>query len=187
MKPCLIICLALGQPLAAAAGRFRNAPDVAERVAAEASENIQIHDGFQDQERKDVEAEQEIKSHKAMSEVSTAKWVVALDHDLKTKMLVQVGAKTSQPAIQDPCSNIACGSLTCPAGFVATTVPGHCCPYCVNPDIKPEPAVKGASGEFGGKASTFCDDVWCFPTMCTEPETSPSTTNGACCPTCPTR
>merc|ERR1719240_1114614 len=67
-------------------------------------------------------------------------WVVALDKDMKTKMLVQ--RDTSKPAflsgIKDPCAGITCGALECPAGFSEEEVEGHCCPYCVNPDIKLE-------------------------------------------------
>jgi len=88
--------------------------------------------------------------------------------------------------INDPCSGIACAaSLKCPAGFSVTKVAGHCCPYCVNPNIKVEAAITGATGSKGGKASTFCPKVWCFPTACTKAISNPTTTNGACCPTCP--
>merc|ERR1719291_508411 len=60
--------------------------------------------------------------------------------------------KVSALEIHDPCANIQCASnLKCPGGFAATTVPGHCCPYCVNPDIKVEAAVTGATGSSGGK------------------------------------
>ena len=62
---------------------------------------------------------------------------------------------------------------------------GHCCPYCVNPNIKLEAAITGATGSNGGKASTFCPKVWCFPTACTKALSNPTTTNGACCATCP--
>merc|ERR1719267_369701 len=34
-------------------------------------------------------------------------------------------------AVVDPCKNIACPNLVCPAGFVVETVPSHCCGYCV--------------------------------------------------------
>merc|ERR1719420_720557 len=83
--------------------------------------------------------------------------------------------------IYDPCSGITCGSLSCPAGFTATETPGHCCPYCVNPDIKLEAAVTGATGSHGGKPSTTCPKVWCFPTMCTGNVQKPNSANGACC------
>jgi len=119
----------------------------------------------------------------AKLDITKGKFVVALDKDMKTQMLVQLGQKSSQP-IKDPCSGITCGALTCPAGFMPEEVEGHCCAYCVNPNIKVEDLVKGASGEHGGKASTFCKDVWCFPTMCTKTETAPTTTNGMCCPAC---
>merc|ERR1719499_2595088 len=105
---------------------------------------------------------------------------------MKTRMLVRASKHGRKaPEIKDPCGGIACGALSCPAGFSATEVAGHCCPYCVNPDIKVEAAVTGATGSNGGKASTFCDDVWCFPTLCTKPVSNPSDANGQCCPTCP--
>merc|ERR1719238_1764621 len=108
-------------------------------------------------------------------------WVVALDKDLQTQMLVQVDSN----GIKDPCEGISCAAnLKCPAGFSSTKVEGHCCPYCVNPDIKLEAAVTGATGSNGGQASTFCPKVWCFPTMCTKTETAPTSTNGLCCPKC---
>merc|ERR1719158_1873279 len=103
-------------------------------------------------------------------DISKGKFVVALDKDMKTQMLVQIGQQASQP-IKDPCAGITCGALTCPAGFMPEEVEGHCCAYCVNPNIKAEDLVKGATGEHGGKPSTFCKDVWCFPTMCTKTET----------------
>uniref|UniRef100_A0A7S1LP74 Uncharacterized protein n=1 Tax=Alexandrium catenella TaxID=2925 RepID=A0A7S1LP74_ALECA len=180
---CALLCQLL---LLAGASRsiLRSAPDVASRVAAEYQQNIQIHDGFLSQEQQDIEQEKEVMGHRTRA-LATGKWVVALDHDEKTKMLVQMRAGTSQPSIRDPCSSISCGSLVCPAGFVPTSVEGHCCPYCVNPNIKIEPEVQGATGGSGGVASAFCKDVWCFPTMCARPLQNPSTTNGQCCPICP--
>merc|ERR1719353_1373597 len=106
------------------------------------------------------------------------KFVVALDKDMKTKMLVQTQSK-----IVDTCSGVTCGDLKCPVGFFATEYPGHCCPYCVNPNIKIEKLVKGATGEFGGETSLHCPDVWCFPTLCTKPVSQPG--SGECCETCP--
>lgn len=88
------------------------------------------------------------------------------------------------PEITDPCSKIECGVLNCPAGFTQQTLPGHCCPYCVNPNIVLERKVKGPQGNFGGEPSSTCAMVWCFPTMCVGPETAPTTTNGQCCPRC---
>eukprot|EP00746_Dinoflagellata_sp_MGD_P128128 gnl/MRDRNA2_/MRDRNA2_62542_c0_seq4.p2 gnl/MRDRNA2_/MRDRNA2_62542_c0~~gnl/MRDRNA2_/MRDRNA2_62542_c0_seq4.p2 ORF type:complete len:163 (-),score=28.88 gnl/MRDRNA2_/MRDRNA2_62542_c0_seq4:38-454(-) len=108
-------------------------------------------------------------------------FVVGLDRDMKTKMLIQTSKKVSQV---DPCGKVECPALKCPAGFTLTEYPGHCCPYCVNPAIKVE-TITGATGEFGGTASTFCNEVWCFPTLCTKTETAPTTTNGQCCPVCP--
>ena len=179
LKFIVVACSAL-----ASAVKFRTAPDVATRVAEEQQENIQIHDGFLSQEQKDVEQEKKVKSDRDLSALqTTGKWVVALDHNLKTKMLVQVTHTVNKQS--NPCANIACASqLKCPGGFTVTEVPGHCCPYCVNPDIKVEAAVTGATGSSGGQASTFCDDVWCFPTMCASTETAPSTTNGQCCGVC---
>jgi len=108
--------------------------------------------------------------------------VVALDKDMKTQMLVQM---TKQTDIHDPCAAMECPALRCPGGFTEEKVAGHCCGYCVNPNIVVEHAAKGASGEFGGKPSTFCNDVWCFPTLCTKGESNPNSSNGQCCPTCP--
>merc|ERR1719502_845185 len=34
-------------------------------------------------------------------------------------------------AVVDPCKNIECPNLVCPAMFVVETVPSHCCGYCV--------------------------------------------------------
>jgi len=120
---------------------------------------------------------------------SKSNLAVALDKDMKTKMVVKVQAKDKKASflagIKDPCEGITCGALKCPAGFSPTEVEGHCCPYCVNPNIKVEAAITGATGTNGGKASTFCPKVWCFPTMCTKAISNPTTTNGACCPTCP--
>ncbi|CAJ1410154.1 unnamed protein product [Effrenium voratum] len=110
------------------------------------------------------------------------KQVLALDHDGKTKMLIQVGTSGSGPA----CDKIKCADpLTCPPGFQETQVEGQCCPYCVNPDIKIEPEVTGATGKAGGKKSEYCEEVWCFPTMCTKEQVMPTTKNGMCCPQCP--
>lgn len=92
--------------------------------------------------------------------------------------------KLENVPIHDPCGNIQCGELQCPTGFHQEQPEGHCCPYCVNPDIKLEDKVVGVTGDFGGKPSTFCADVHCFPTMCTGTLTSPTGTNGKCCPTC---
>merc|ERR1719335_1038681 len=107
----------------------------------------------------------------AVLDITKGKWAVVLDKDMKTQMLVQIKEKAVQP-IKDPCASITCGALKCPAGFTPTLFDGHCCEYCYNPDIKIEAMVKGAEGTHGGKPSTFCPDVWCFPTMCTKPETA---------------
>mmetsp|Transcript_50443 Transcript_50443/g.143045 ORF Transcript_50443/g.143045 Transcript_50443/m.143045 type:complete len:184 (-) Transcript_50443:51-602(-) len=155
------------------------APDVETAVREEGRETIQIHEGFQTMEQQDDrEVEQlGIGQHK--------KFRVALDKDMKTKMLVQVHARVTQPAIKDACGAISCGALTCPGGFAVTEVSGLCCPYCVNPNIKVEAEVTGATGTNGGEPSTFCKDVWCFPTLCTKAASNPSEANGQCCATCP--
>mmetsp|Transcript_65028 Transcript_65028/g.121138 ORF Transcript_65028/g.121138 Transcript_65028/m.121138 type:complete len:165 (-) Transcript_65028:36-530(-) len=142
----------------------RTAPDPSKQVMEEGEQNIHISDGFLAQEEQDEEVEKKVRS----------------DHDLNA---LQVSA--TAPSIVDPCKNLECGLLSCPGGFKAEAVPGHCCPYCVNPDIKLEAAVTGATGKSGGFASTFCKEVWCFPTMCTEPMTEPNDSNGLCCPVCP--
>lgn len=160
----------------------QTAPDMAKEVAKEAMENIQIHDGFAAEEKKDEEQESKVKADKDLSALQLGNWKVALDKDLKTRMLIQ----TKAGGIKDPCADITCAAnLACPAGFAVTEVEGHCCPYCVNPDIKLEAAITGAVGSNGGKASTFCTDVWCFPTMCTKTETAATSNNGACCSSCP--
>merc|ERR1711957_1095644 len=79
----------------AGATQLRTAPDVAARVAEESRENLQIHDGFQSQEDKDVQKEKQVKADKDLSALQThmkvGSWLTALDHDMKTTMLVQVG------------------------------------------------------------------------------------------------
>eukprot|EP00928_Gymnodinium_smaydae_P094522 TRINITY_DN794_c0_g1_i1.p2 TRINITY_DN794_c0_g1~~TRINITY_DN794_c0_g1_i1.p2 ORF type:complete len:196 (+),score=18.71 TRINITY_DN794_c0_g1_i1:76-588(+) len=146
-----------------------SAPDVSEKVAQESRQNIQIHDGFKSQEEKDVQEEQTIRHDPDMSALQTGSSI--RDRHLR--------------GVVNPCAGLTCAaSLTCPAGFRAAKSEGHCCPYCVNPDIKLEAAVTGATGTSGGKPSTTCRDVWCFPTMCTGTEVAPTTTNGKCCATC---
>ena len=169
----------------AAATRLRVEPNLDAKVAAESQENIQIHNGFLSQEKSDTDEMGQLKANKDLSALSFGHRVVGLDRDLKTQILLETQSNSSLPAIKDACSGVKCGNLQCPAGFAATTIDGHCCPYCVNPDIKVEAAVTGATGSLGGKESTFCPDVWCFPTLCTKAEVNPTTTNGQCCPTCP--
>eukprot|EP00929_Paragymnodinium_shiwhaense_P054975 TRINITY_DN2756_c0_g3_i1.p2 TRINITY_DN2756_c0_g3~~TRINITY_DN2756_c0_g3_i1.p2 ORF type:complete len:163 (-),score=52.00 TRINITY_DN2756_c0_g3_i1:131-619(-) len=142
--------------------RQQASPDVASEVVQQAQQNIHISDSFQSQEDVDVKQEAKIKA----------------DVDFSA---LQMG----KAPVKDPCGGITCGTLTCPAGFSETTMEGHCCPYCVNPNIKVEAAVTGATGSHGGKASTFCDNVWCFPTMCTKAIQAATTTNGQCCDVCP--
>ncbi|CAE7200645.1 FKBP9 [Symbiodinium sp. KB8] len=105
--------------------------------------------------------------------------VVGMDQDMRTKMLVQVKA---MDAIVDACEDVVCGELKCPSGFTATKYDGHCCAYCVNPDIKIEPKIVGATGKFGAEESDVCPYVWCFPTMCEKEEIMPTEENGQCCP-----
>merc|ERR1719420_289659 len=188
---CLVIVLALATANAVNHLRSNSAPDMSAEVALESQQNIQIHDGFLDQEHKDAETQSQVRADHDLSQlqVDSVKWVVALDKDLKTKMLVQVAPKTSllgTKGVVDPCGGITCAAnLKCPAGFASESVSGHCCPYCVNPNIKVEDAITGATGSNGGKASTFCPKVWCFPTMCTKAVSNPTTTNGQCCASCP--
>jgi len=172
----------------ATALQLQTAPDVSEKVAQEARENIQIHDGFAAQEKKDDDMQKKVKADKDLSalQLEEGRWVLALDRDMKTEMLVQV--KNSAPTVKDPCGGLECSQeLKCPAGFVSQKFPGHCCAYCVNPDVKVEKEAEGATGKYGGKESAMpsCANVWCFPTLCTKPLSNPTTTNGQCCATCP--
>jgi len=191
MQLCLTLSLLFITSVSAV--NLRSAPDVATKVAQESMQNIDIHDAFQAQEQEDTQKEDQLKHSKDMIALQLKKvsfkqgaWLVALDQDMKTKMLVQVDANTTLPELKDPCAGISCAKpLKCPAGFTATKVPGHCCSYCMNPDVKLETAVTGATGSSGGKASTFCPKVWCFPTMCTKGLAQPNSANGQCCPICP--
>ncbi|CAJ1379673.1 unnamed protein product [Effrenium voratum] len=110
------------------------------------------------------------------------KSVVGVDVDGRTQMLVQVKVAASYV---DACDDVVCGDLKCPAGFTATKYEGHCCPYCVNPDIKIEPKIVGATGKWGAEMSAFCPYVWCFPTLCEKELVMPTSDNGQCCPMCP--
>merc|ERR1719160_782227 len=105
-------------------------------------------------------------------------WVVALDRDMKTKMLVQLKTKqTLAPGLalpKDPCASLECEPLECPGGFSVQEAEGHCCPYCVNPNLSIDRIITGPTGEFGGKWSTFCADTMCFPTMCTQADQLPT-------------
>eukprot|EP00396_MALV-II-16_sp_LP-1_P000027 gene27-319_t len=84
--------------------------------------------------------------------------------------------------ISDACAGIECGELKCPAGFHEEKPEGHCCGYCVNPNVKIEARVEGATGAFGGQQSSFCKDVWCFPTLCQKELTAATGTTAHCCP-----
>ena len=107
---------------------------------------------------------------------------LALDKDHKGLMMVQ---ESKAPfTATDPCEKASCGDLKCPATFIPTEVPGHCCPYCVNPEIGFEAPVEGATGKYGGKKSVECPNVWCFPLMCAGGD-EPKFTAGNCCQTCP--
>merc|ERR1719197_1299191 len=136
---CSLLALASLAPAAAVKLRSVSAPDVSAEVARETQQNIQIHDGFQAQEQKDAETVNQVHADKDLSQLQVANgnWVVALDKDMKTKMLVQAQQPALLSGIKDPCSGITCAAnLKCPAGFSKTEVDGHCCPYCVNPNIK---------------------------------------------------
>ena len=70
---------------------------------------------------------------------------VRASHDLSQLQLGSVAR-----GIHDPCSGITCAAnLKCPTGFSVTKVAGHCCPYCVNPDIKVEAAMIMWAGDSG--------------------------------------
>merc|ERR1719498_463514 len=111
-------------------------------------------------------------------DLNNGKWVVALDRNMKTQVLIMLKAnQTLAPGLalpKDPCANLECEELECPGGFSVQPAEGHCCPYCVNPNLKIERIIKGPTGEFGGKYSVFCRNVMCFPTMCTQAEMMPS-------------
>merc|ERR1711924_532700 len=84
-------------------------------------------------------------------DIMDGKVAVALDRNMKSQILVQI---KGSPEFSDPCGPIGgCGALRCPAGFVETEEPGHCCPYCVNPNIKIDDIVTGPRGVAGGKPS----------------------------------
>eukprot|EP00933_Yihiella_yeosuensis_P026889 TRINITY_DN2087_c0_g1_i1.p1 TRINITY_DN2087_c0_g1~~TRINITY_DN2087_c0_g1_i1.p1 ORF type:complete len:190 (+),score=37.24 TRINITY_DN2087_c0_g1_i1:101-670(+) len=117
--------------------------------------------------------------------LSNDDFVVALDLDNKdTMMLVQVNSSWS---FSDPCDNIQCGNVICPTGFSVKRVKGHCCSYCINPDVQATEVIKGPLGTNGGKKSTVdseaCKGAWCFPTMCAKDLEDPK--NGGCCKRCP--
>ena len=110
-----------------------------------------------------------------------AKFHMAMDRDNKNLMMVQ---ETQPFSAVDPCDKVECGDLKCPAGFLPTDYPGHCCPYCVNPNVGWEAPIVGATGKYGGKESLECPNVWCFPLMCMD-GAPPKFTAGNCCQTCP--
>merc|ERR1719313_2427096 len=64
MRSCILVLLLAGVSA-------RTAPDVAERVAQESKENIQIHDGFLAEEKKDIQKEKQVKADKDMSALQT--------------------------------------------------------------------------------------------------------------------
>eukprot|EP00931_Biecheleriopsis_adriatica_P098143 TRINITY_DN72041_c0_g1_i1.p1 TRINITY_DN72041_c0_g1~~TRINITY_DN72041_c0_g1_i1.p1 ORF type:complete len:155 (+),score=32.81 TRINITY_DN72041_c0_g1_i1:59-523(+) len=127
----------------------------------------------------------------SLRQASSPPWgrmMVALDKDLKTKMLVQVSSAVDdkpKPVRSPACSGVTCGELKCPTGFQKVHPDGACCPYCVDPDLgKIQKKIKGATGEFGGEKSSFCENVWCFPTLCKEEVKQPTSGNGQCCAEC---
>merc|ERR1719420_1484965 len=71
--------------LAALAVTSATAPDVAEKVAQEARENIQIHDGFLAEEKKDIVKEKQVKANKDLSalqrDTPKVKQVVTSPHE----------------------------------------------------------------------------------------------------------
>eukprot|EP00933_Yihiella_yeosuensis_P070443 TRINITY_DN78552_c0_g1_i1.p1 TRINITY_DN78552_c0_g1~~TRINITY_DN78552_c0_g1_i1.p1 ORF type:complete len:143 (+),score=53.29 TRINITY_DN78552_c0_g1_i1:72-500(+) len=105
---------------------------------------------------------------------------VALEQDMKTKMVVFA-------AKEGPCDAIECGDLDCPDGFTAKAKEGHCCKFCINPDIVVKKVITGATGEAGGKQSAFCPGVWCFPTLCVKEVKQPTVANKQCCAICPAK
>merc|ERR1719198_1732255 len=108
----LLVVLALTSLAPASAINLRSAPDVSAEVARETQQNIQIHDGFQAQEQKDAETVNQVHADKDLSQLQVANgnWVVALDKDMKTKMLVQVQTPALLSGIKDPCEGITCGA-----------------------------------------------------------------------------
>merc|ERR1719191_2259951 len=52
-------------------------------------------------------------------------------------------AKVKQDPLMvvNPCKNVECPNLVCPASFVVEATPGHCCEYCVptNPSLIIDP------------------------------------------------
>merc|ERR1719420_572396 len=52
---------------------MKTAPDVAARVAQESQENIQIHDGFLADEKKDIVKEKQVKANKDLSALQVKK------------------------------------------------------------------------------------------------------------------
>merc|ERR1719323_954493 len=153
--------------------------EVAKRVAEEGEANMNLHEVWQTQEEEDKQVVQLVKVRPSGSFLASG------TPASKQHVLLQTAALP----VKDPCGTISCGTLTCPAGFQVTSVPGHCCPYCVNPAIEVKAPVTGATGQFGGKPSIFagCENIYCFPTLCTKALSNPSDGNGQCCPTCPSR
>merc|ERR1719499_1281074 len=88
---CLATVLVLASLAPARTANIRSAPDVAPEVQREMQQNIQIHDIFQSQENQDAQTVSEVRANHDLSQLQlpTGQWVVALDKDLKTKMLVQ--------------------------------------------------------------------------------------------------
>eukprot|EP00927_Polykrikos_kofoidii_P029443 TRINITY_DN2546_c0_g1_i1.p1 TRINITY_DN2546_c0_g1~~TRINITY_DN2546_c0_g1_i1.p1 ORF type:complete len:190 (+),score=23.06 TRINITY_DN2546_c0_g1_i1:68-571(+) len=152
-------------PVSCVTGLRHRMTNVSAEVEKETQVDFQIHDSFQTLENEDVDKQREIEASRDFA-------------------AIQIGKVGSQRSTGGPCSAVTCGVLQCPGGFIATKLEGHCCPYCVNPKVKVEAAINGATGASGGVQSTFCPDVWCFPTLCTKPTTAPTTSNGLCCESC---
>merc|ERR550537_2041079 len=80
------------------AANFRtvSAPDVASEVQREMQQNIQIHDGFLAQEGQDAQTVSQVRADHDLSQLQVktgGKLYVALDKDMKTKMMVEAVPK----------------------------------------------------------------------------------------------
>merc|ERR550514_785849 len=69
-----LCCLVATSGVAKDVSLMKTAPDVASKVAQESQENIQIHDQFLAEEKKDITKEKKVKANKDLSalQVSTA-------------------------------------------------------------------------------------------------------------------
>lgn len=80
---------------------------------------------------------------------------------------------------------MACADIECLPPFKLKRNPGQCCPTCFAPDhvvpIDRRGEAKGATGDYGGRQTEDCPDVWCFPLMCGYGQ---DPVPGPCCPKC---